>query len=204
MVVSRKVETRGTLLAACRQTLLPSVRVSDGTSRTADTENRQTLRCEPARLLVQACVPVLHRARPGLLPLRTGVACELADRALWLIDSTGSSESPGVGRVKIPDAAHCNPENSKNDEERSNRFISSERSSNCGCQSGRERAENIAAVTRSEQVFARTFRMRHQTEYVTFTIANSGDVITRTVWVSGVSDSAVWFAIAKHDAVFPL
>src|SRR5690349_23154845 len=76
--------------------------------------------------------------------------------------------------------------------------------SNRGCQSGRERAKNIAPVARSEQVFASAFRVRHQSEDVAFPVTNSRNVITRAVWVGFVGDVAVLVAIAKDDALFTL
>src|SRR5512145_2704348 len=76
--------------------------------------------------------------------------------------------------------------------------------SNCGSQSGRQRAEEISTVARSEQVFASTFRMRHQAEHVTLAVAYAGDVIARPVWVRSFSDGPVLLAVTKHDAIFAL
>src|SRR5688500_13214613 len=68
----------------------------------------------------------------------------------------------------------------------------------------RERAKDVASVAGTEEIFARAFRVRHQSEHVTFAITNAGDIVARAVWVSVVSDCAVLFAVAKDDAILPL
>src|SRR5437868_8323394 len=46
--------------------------------------------------------------------------------------------------------------------------------------------------------------MRHQTEHVALPVTNACNVITRAIWVGGVSERAIAFTITKDDAVFLL
>src|SRR5690242_4090480 len=83
-------------------------------------------------------------------------------------------------------------------------FVSLIELSNRGCQSGRERAKDIAPIARTEQVLASAFGVRHQSEDIAFPVTNSRNVITRAVWVGRVCDVAVLVTIAKDDAVVAL
>jgi len=46
--------------------------------------------------------------------------------------------------------------------------------------------------------------MRHQPEHIPLATADARDIVTRPVWVRGVSDASIRFTITKYDSIFAL
>src|SRR5882762_10901244 len=65
-----------------------------------------------------------------------------------------------------------------------------------------KRTKDIAAVARSQQVFAGSLGMRHQSEYVTRAIANAGNIIARAIWIRSFCDVALRVAVTKNYPIF--
>jgi hypothetical protein len=61
------------------------------------------------------------------------------------------------------------------------------------------RLEDLQAVRAAEPFFAGAIRMRHQSEYVAFAIADAGDVLNRSVGVRRCLDAPISGRVAQNN-----
>src|SRR5437762_737348 len=65
----------------------------------------------------------------------------------------------------------------------------------------RQRAEHVATIARSQQVFTSSLRMRHQAEYVAISTTDAGNIVARPIRICRIGYFPGRVAVAKNDPI---